>query len=233
MLVPVAIATSLLAVLSDDEDPGAEDAWRRAVAFNNPKIFIDWALGHGIEENELRFGVRDWICASPSLDDLEVRATFGISILDQIPRAFMMEWTKFYDFQAHKTRSLLSPAGLRYDIEHAQINGLTPLSQPKVPVFGGKPAGLVQDGEFNSFLQIMWERVRWFEAFKEEDALFYLAHDIDDMFPGEKYRVFSWDESDVLVMFEEQVQNMMRRRFEKIPRSCLTEVASARDPRLE
>jgi hypothetical protein len=81
LLLPLAIATSALAVLSDDSDDEIDlnDKFDRALMFNNPQIFMECVRRE--QRGEVLIGIaREWVAKATDLHDLEWRMNFFIEM---------------------------------------------------------------------------------------------------------------------------------------------------------
>jgi hypothetical protein len=95
MILPLAIATSALAVLSDDEDVDLDDKLQRAMAFHNPRIFFDAMKDSGATHEDF-FKVARWlmprICnEAKSFEEFERNEQVIINILDLLRHKYNVE----------------------------------------------------------------------------------------------------------------------------------------------
>jgi hypothetical protein len=147
MIGALAIGSSLLAVLADDEPEDFDDLFRRSVAFENPALFFN-SFSNDQLVDALRLVAREWVVQSKDLADLEARLTFFANALydasfrlptrDYLPVLGVVRTPEIRVEINHNGRRW-SNGGWRdvnvFSLKKYDENS----SLPMLPTFGGKP----------------------------------------------------------------------------------------------
>jgi hypothetical protein len=189
MILPIALAASALAILSDDsDDVDFFDLMRRALAFNNPELFTDVLLRYDQETATRVFRqLAAWV---NDVDTLEAMAPRAVALMD---------------FLASYTRQMVLDSYEAFELPHwrfleATESHLGFKSHPSVPeateikTFGGSIPHLLTRGQWiNRDKELAIKSAMQDKGQFPEVALYWI-------FVAGPAELFSWDKDRVLLI---------------------------------
>ncbi len=82
MIGPIAIAAGFLAILDDDNEVDFNDLFKRAVAFENPRVLLDELDDQ--QQDHLYFILNEWINASENEEEKKVRLKQAMLFMEKV-----------------------------------------------------------------------------------------------------------------------------------------------------